>query len=196
MRTRPAVALASLLFAACLALSACSESTRYRVLSFFLDGVPPPGTPPPSRRQYPSGRASGSAPDPTAAPAVTPARLLAHAPYRENRCGGCHDLESGGLVQPLERGLCLSCHPNTPGGATYVHGPVAVQACVVCHHYHASPFPKLLLADPVSTCLQCHERSGLMEGPHHPRDVELLNCTECHDPHGGEDRYFLRRSDG
>ena len=32
-----------------LAAPACSESTRYRVLSFFFDGVPRPGATPPPR---------------------------------------------------------------------------------------------------------------------------------------------------
>lgn len=195
--TRPVAIVSTACLAVCVALPACSETTRHRVLSFFLDGVPPPGTPPPPKRRGASTpRLTVQAPQAPAESIVGRVRMFPHAPYRDNRCGGCHDLESGGLVQPLERGLCASCHPTTPGDAAYVHGPVAVNACVQCHHYHASPYPKLLVLDPVATCLQCHDRQDLSEEPHHPKEPEARSCVECHDPHGGDDRFFLKRSDG
>jgi predicted CXXCH cytochrome family protein len=176
-------------------IPACSESTRYRVLSFFLDGVPPPGVEP--SRGYPvTSRGMDRAAAPAGGTGAAPerARLFAHTPYRENRCGGCHDPQSGQLVRPVEDGLCILCHKSSPGAVRYVHGPVAVNECLLCHHYHAAPRPNLLLADATATCFQCHEQGDLSEGEHHAA-IGQRSCVECHDPHGGEERFFLKRVD-
>lgn len=173
-----------------LALAACSPTTRYRVLSFFLDGVPPPQAPGAVTAPTPL------TPEQTAAaptPALPPARFIPHTPYRENRCDGCHDAESGQLIRTVQEGLCLNCHGELVSEPAFVHGPVAVNDCTVCHHYHAAPFPKLLLAEPTPTCLTCHDRADLSAGGHHAT-IEQQSCTECHDPHGGENRFFVKGS--
>lgn len=168
--------------------TACSETNRYRVLSFFLDGVPPPG----SRVTTTEGGAK--APTPTggvdAGRPVVPRKLFAHTPYRENRCQGCHDLDSGQLARSLSDGLCLTCHAAVVS-KPFVHGPAAVSDCTACHHYHASPFPKLLLVEPNATCLNCHDRDDLSGGEHHA-GIDQRTCVECHDPHGGTNRFFVK----
>lgn len=168
--------------------SACSETSRYRVLSFFLDGVPPPGS------KTAAVDALAGSPTPTGgiehAQPAPPQKIFAHTPYRENRCQGCHDLDSGGLTRSLDDGLCLTCHAPVVAHP-FVHGPAAVNACTECHHYHAAPFPKLLLIDSTATCLKCHERDDLGSGEHHA-DLDAKECGECHDPHGGNNRYFVK----
>jgi len=183
-RRRSLAAMASVL-AVC---TACSETTRYRVMSFFLDGVPPPGsriTPTdPGTKTPPEGEAVGSGQP------APPVRLFAHTPYRENRCQGCHDADSGQLTRTVRDGLCRTCHSKLVATA-FVHGPAAVSDCTVCHHHHAAPFQKLLLVDATATCLNCHERDDLSTGEHHT-GIHRRACTDCHDPHGGTNRFFVK----
>ncbi len=190
---RWAVGLVAVSLAACALVTACTEATKYRVMRFFLDGVPEPGqvaatTIVGKDEARPGAAAALATPDP-------PRRLYPHTPYRENRCGGCHNIQSGELVKPLDEGLCSVCHRDVPGEVRHVHGPVAVNECSVCHHYHTAPFPQLLLQEPRATCLQCHDAADLSSGDHH-QGIEQQSCIECHHPHGGQDRFFLKRSDG
>lgn len=188
--------LTTLLFVSALAgfvaSAACSSTTRYRVLSFLFDGVPPPGSVPSTTTSSGSGRrgADGGieAPAPTA-----PVRIFSHTPFRDNRCGGCHDTNSGQLVRRIEEGLCLTCHSAMIAPTRFLHGPVAVSDCTTCHHYHSSPYPNLLLKDATATCLQCHDGDDLAAGDYHAA-MGQRSCIDCHNPHGGEDRFFLKRS--
>jgi predicted CXXCH cytochrome family protein len=171
---------------------ACAEPLRYRVLSTFFDGVPLPAQrtqerlgyePPPDRYGF------GLAPT-LVDGAGDRAELFAHAPYRENRCGACHNPTTGNLFRTPQQGLCRECHAEVTREPTYLHGPVAVDDCLFCHHPHGSAYDGLLLASPDATCARCHDREELTEGPHHAT-VGEQTCTACHDPHGGEDRFFL-----
>jgi len=183
----PSVILTSALTLALL-LSACSPSTRYRVLSFFFDGVPEPGVP----------VVEGYGPGPTGQDESAPGRaraprvpVFAHAPFRENRCTACHNLNTGQLTKEVRAGLCMDCHTPPAEDAPYLHGPVAINDCVACHHFHASPHPKLLLQDLQSICFRCHDREDLSAEPH-DATIEGQACVVCHDPHGGAGRFFLK----
>ncbi|MFH0980191.1 MAG: cytochrome c3 family protein [Planctomycetota bacterium] len=173
----------------------CSPQTRYRVSRFFFDGVPEPGALPPPPG-YPGGPTRAGAEGPAQpgeqwAPART---VYAHPPYRDNRCGACHNPQTGELFRTAPEGLCRNCHPDVPGKAPYVHGPVVVSDCLFCHHYHHSYYPKLLLEESTATCFRCHDVAGLTTGPHHANAVRTA-CVECHDPHGGTNRFFVKRSE-
>lgn len=76
-----------------------------------------------------------------------------------------------------------SCHPRV-GQGKFVHGPVAVKQCTVCHK-PADPtkhvFPPI--RETSGTCGACHELK-LRETVHKP--VAEGQCTACHDPHGSE----------
>jgi predicted CXXCH cytochrome family protein len=172
-------------------VTACSEPTRYQVLSFFFDGVPKPGTKPP--KGYPAPGGTDTDLGPSSRPAAV-APTYSHPPYRENRCGVCHDAGSGLLVRTPQQGLCRSCHPDVPGDVAYVHGPVAVGDCLYCHRPHSSFHPKLLVKEGSAMCLDCHDGKQLTMCPHREAG-EGTTCGECHDPHGGADRFFLRRSE-
>jgi len=69
---------------------------------------------------------------------------------------------------------------------------VAVADCLFCHHPHSSIYPSLLLFEPGELCFHCHGRSDLSTGVHHHTLGEQA-CVECHDPHAGEDPFFLKR---
>lgn len=181
---------AGALLAGSVLTAACSQQRRYELLSFFFDGVPEPGWTPhegyaPPARQLPA--------DTAAATTRRPPRIVIHAhpPYRENRCGRCHNRETGQLVKTPEDGLCMMCHAGLTRDARYVHGPVAVNACLFCHHHHGTPYRKVLREPPPALCLQCHDRDDLTSGDHHD-SIKDRACTECHDPHGAGDRFFLK----
>ena len=202
MAKRPVVLCIVTLTAWALSL-ACSQTTQYKVLSFFFDGVPEPGA-----ARDTAGAIAGGRTSPAVEPRATapPKQYYAHTPYRENRCGSCHDSTSGQLIQSVGEGLCLICHSKLIAEARFVHGPVAVDDCTACHHFHGAPFPNQLLVDPVATCLNCHDRVDLSVGDHHQSAPTPLSppsadqaddqrsCVECHNPHGGSDRFFLKRT--
>lgn len=170
----------------------CSETTKYRVLCFFFDGVPKPG------EAAAEGRKETDLPEVRrqAKQAPTEKILVSHPPYKTNRCRACHDPSLPGLqlIKTLEEGLCFTCHSDPAAEARYVHGPVAVNACLDCHHYHESSHQHLLLDDATALCFRCHDRQDLTEGPHHAKN-DSQSCVECHSPHGGDDRFFLKRSE-
>jgi len=191
--TRTVMATLTLSFVVFALVLSCAEPTKYRVLTFFFDGVPEPG----KARLAAETAAEGGGPVPGLGPAITraepPARYFTHPPYRDNRCGSCHDSESGQPIKAIRDGLCLACHAPIAAEPKFLHGPVAVNDCGVCHHHHESRYAKLLLTDPTATCLVCHDRSDLTKGEHHA-DLERRTCVDCHNPHGGNDRFFLKRT--
>jgi len=189
---RPALSLFAIACLAGLLASACSEAARYRVLSFFFDGVPKPGVASAIGEAGERRDASGEPGAVSGLDRLPPPVQYAHPPYRENRCSACHDAQTGNLIRTSEEGLCRSCHSAVPGEVRFVHGPVAVNACDFCHEPHSSSFAGLLVTDPRSLCLRCHDLADLSTGTHH-EPTEIRACTQCHSGHGGEDRFFLKR---
>jgi predicted CXXCH cytochrome family protein len=67
---------------------------------------------------------------------------------------------------------------------------VAVNGCLACHLYHKSEYPGVLVADAQTLCFHCHEEDAMRTDKHHAT-IEQDRCIDCHDPHGGDDRFFL-----
>jgi predicted CXXCH cytochrome family protein len=90
---------------------------------------------------------------------------------------------------------CVSseCHASVVKHK-YLHGPLKVGQCTVCH----APLPGTdhkfkLIETEAALCLQCHKRvdtKGTML--HDP--VAKGKCLGCHDPHGSEEPYQARKS--
>lgn len=169
--------------------AACSETTRYQVLSFFFDGVPEPG----ANREGLARPQPGSLAETEGSGVPRRRFIYKHPPYGDKRCKDCHT-GGGYLIKSPEEGLCQMCHPDVPGDVAYLHGPLAVNACLACHESHQSDHPWLLLDDPRDICFRCHEFADLSTGLHHDA-TDTVTCVECHDPHGGRDKYFLRQSE-
>ncbi len=187
--TYHAIVTGGMLFAALL-VAACSPPTRYRVLSFFFDGVPDPNHPIPKAPQATTQPAQAATSQP-ARPARPKLLAYAHPLYRDNRCDQCHDMFGGGLVRPVSEGLCNMCHPRPAPGTAFVHKPAADNDCLACHHYHASAYPGILIDAPARICLHCHQRDKLSPATH-GASAGGKTCLDCHDPHGGADRFHLK----
>jgi len=186
---------ATLLFVVALG-SACAETDRHRVLTFFFEGVPTPG----------QEQAADQVEGPVEPETLTLAERLAlanrrrefitymHEPFAKHECVECHNMYDGGKVKKLAGGLCISCHEELLKEKVHVHGPVAVGACLQCHHHHQSKLEFLLLDEPETLCLGCHLQSSLEDDEYHDQiGVSPDGCLECHDPHGGDNNLFLKR---
>ncbi|GAB4177622.1 MAG: cytochrome c3 family protein [Geothermobacteraceae bacterium] len=175
-----------------LGLSGCDPVTRHKLLSTLFDGVPE--LPPADSycadylERVKNQAAAGAEATESSG---EPVKRSVHQPFAEKRCPDCHDFEKSiGLVLPAEK-LCFSCHDNLLTGSQ-LHGPAAVGGCLGCHLPHDSKYDHLLAASPAELCGKCHVEKRLAAGMHDRLAERGLVCAECHDPHGGERRYFLR----
>lgn len=166
--------------------AACTPAARYRVLSFFFDGVPEPGA-------GPSRSSAGNEPK-LIIPIARPLKkeVFAHAPFRQNMCRECHDPNGPWLTTTVEEGLCENCHIAFEALRPSVHRPVAERKCLACHSPHESAYPGVLIRAPETLCDDCHPRDDLACGSHH-ETIAADPCLTCHDPHAGVDPYFLRQ---
>ena len=173
----------SILFTAtlCIALGTflgCSPEKKYKVLSFFFDGVP-----------MPAGVAGGPA-----------AKLVMHQhrPYADGTCGKCHPNDNVELsvteasnIAEINASVCLRCHENKQTEYAVMHGPVAVGQCLLCHNPHESPIAGLLRAPAVKLCGQCHTPEMMVAGRAEHKDANA-DCLSCHVGHGGPKHGLLR----
>lgn len=141
------------------------------------------------------------------------ARMLSkahvHGPAGVYECSYCHDPGSQPAKYQLRLdagALCRECHPDQED-MPMLHGPVAVGQCVICHDPHASDQPGQMLAEVNELCLSCHANvagkahvtSAAGTGKRHPlsgpvnpaRPDQRLHCSSCHDPHGGEYKFYF-----
>lgn len=90
--------------------------------------------------------------------------------------------------------ICFKCHKKMQkkiGTLEYVHGPIGMGACNLCHNPHGSHF-KHLLQDKISKlCINCHEFQENLEEPVVHQAIRTKGCTACHDPHGSMHRFQL-----
>jgi len=120
-------------------------------------------------------------------------------------CEGCHGpgqahVEGNGDTNKINRiggrppkealDLCLSCHAKDFTRANIRRSTHSTNdvACTDCHSIHRSPTPKYLLAkQQKDLCYSCHgETKAQFEMPFRHRVNEgAMNCTDCHNPHGG-----------
>ncbi|MBW2244331.1 MAG: hypothetical protein JRH01_20295 [Deltaproteobacteria bacterium] len=127
---------------------------------------------------------------------AAPAKAFVHAPYAKRNCRECHETDDGQVLKTPKGGLCLaSCHTELLGRSEFRHGPVNLEACLPCHEYHESEHPGLLVEAGEALCYRCHLRRDFASTSHLDSTVEGA-CTDCHDPHRGDDSLFLRQGRG
>lgn len=175
-------------------LCSCSPITRHQVLTTIFDGVP--SMPPAEQicqeyvqdvlareRDQREGKGKFAAAAPVAS---------AHRPYTEKRCDDCHDKTTeSGLVVKNKTELCFVCHADFIKGG-FVHGPVAVGDCLACHDPHTSALPSLLKVSAADICAVCHREERQAVSLHTTVASHGLVCVNCHSPHFGNVRFFLK----
>ena len=184
-------------FLSCFLLASCGDPViRHKVLSTIFDGVP--SLPPAGEMcdEYYQERVAAEAEGREMVAANADAaqnKSSSHKPYKEKKCNDCHSKNkniNAGLLAP-KRELCGVCHQGFIKGHN-VHGPVAVGDCLACHLPHNSQYPSLLKEDSDKICVTCHQESRLAAAMHDRFAVKIISCGECHDPHAGDARYFLK----
>jgi len=161
-------------------LYGCAPETKYKVLSFFFDGVPKPEAPvgkkKPGQHEEEVERMKAVA-------------YHMHGPYASRHCEGCHTPGSNVLLLPKNK-LCLRCHVLDLS-KKYVHGPVAAGGCLKCHDPHGSAYPYFLAAAPATFCLRCHEKKEVFRNKAHD-GIDGEQCTVCHDAHSSNKEFLLK----
>jgi predicted CXXCH cytochrome family protein len=183
-------------------LPGCAGEKRYKILSVFFDGVPKPGT---KKEQKQDNVKPGESPGEQASPdeRKTVIRILSkHPDYENQNCDKCHDRSSSNFLRARSDRICFLCHDEGDFKGAFVHGPAAVSDCLTCHFPHESQFDKLLIADTRKICLYCHQAEDVALNPVHarlfpgvvddPQEQPEL-CTPCHDPHKGDNRFFIKK---
>jgi predicted CXXCH cytochrome family protein len=173
-------------------LCGCDPLTVHKVTTTIFDGVP---TMPPADQYCQDYHQQALQDELLAAQKKSAANQKAgasqHPPFAEKRCSNCHDKNTeSGFVTPADQ-LCGHCHKGFPRGE-YLHGPAAVGACLKCHVPHTSDNPTLLVKSKKELCVVCHKEERVASAMHKKVIDNGMFCTDCHDPHGGGNRYFLR----
>ncbi|MGH9522004.1 MAG: DmsE family decaheme c-type cytochrome [Terriglobales bacterium] len=104
-------------------------------------------------------------------------------------------LETLSAAQASDR--CMSCHQANLENANF-HQSIHLSAgvgCLSCHspHHATAPTNLLVKAQPL-LCYGCHtqQKAEFARPFRHRVDVGLLQCTDCHNPHGTQTQKQLR----
>lgn len=114
-----------------------------------------------------------------------------HRPWDEKDCQGCHNFQAKNKLHLPKNEICYLCHKNFVQGS-FVHGPVAVGACLACHLPHSSGNPSLLVKSLGEICFKCHLEKRLAATMHDKIIASGMFCVDCHNPHSSNLRYFLK----
>jgi predicted CXXCH cytochrome family protein len=168
-------------------IASCDEVDRYNALTFFFEGVPPLGqdqlTEEPG--DYDSRELSQTRPQQF---------WYTHPPTKD--CTLCHNFNKQKvfssqtyLIKPVPE-LCYECHVDYTSSASYVHGPVAVGQCLICHNPHKSRIKHLLEKPEPQFCYLCHNIDTVKLIPAHLVKQQFA-CTDCHNAHTSSLKYLL-----
>jgi len=93
-------------------------------------------------------------------------------------------------VAAAEKQSCVTskCHTNM-GKGKYVHGPVSVLQCIICHvptaEHAFKPIENVEIL-----CNKCHDKEFTGKVTHPPEKGR--KCTGCHDSHQSPNQFMLR----
>lgn len=93
---------------------------------------------------------------------------------------------------------CAGCHAGRLAGhwAGSVHEREGL-ACTSCHRLHVRQDPVLAEDSQADACYGCHprQRAEFQKPYTHPVRYGQMACTACHEPHGSDADFALRRPD-
>ena len=172
-------------------IGACSAERKFKVLSFFFDGVPEPSSQNEAVTADSVRINLGATGRGRRRPVQRVQRaLFLHPPFQEKACDTCHSAGYGNRLIEEPPDLCYSCHEDNRDKWAFLHGPVAAGLCTTCHNPHSSAYPKLLFAQGQDVCFKCHQKTVVFANEVHD-GIGNEACTSCHNPHGGDEEYFL-----
>ncbi len=172
----------SLLLLAITLFLGCTAERRYKVLSFFFDGVPDPNALQVDRNAEQVVTTSGG----------RIIRVYQHKPFKDNQCGSCHAVSSGSFdsFNKVDQKVCLKCHADQLTRFPVMHGPVASVQCLACHSPHESAIPGMLKQKAPGVCTQCHVPDLRPQDKDH--QAQDSPCLTCHVAHGSDRHGLLR----
>ncbi len=96
---------------------------------------------------------------------------------------------------------CMSCHQANIENSDFAQSVHLSQGigCLSCHSPHHSGAPQWLLLKPqTQLCYGCHaqQKAEFARPFRHRVDVGLIQCSDCHNPHGTFRDRQLREADG
>jgi predicted CXXCH cytochrome family protein len=121
-----------------------------------------------------------------------------HGMITRKDCFVCHDERARAYTISIpDVELCAKCHDRRPA-AKFVHGPVAIGSCTVCHDPHGQTNPAFLVASGEALCFRCHTEADALKhlvirSPGSGDFLREKGCTYCHDPHQADRRFLLRQ---
>lgn len=164
---------------------------RYKVLRIFFDGVPDPKEA--QKESISPGEPSAGKKDIAKQTAREPLNKSVHPDFTARDCDKCHNKSATNFLKKKKEEFCFMCHEESDFNGKFLHGPAAVRDCLACHFPHRSKHEKLLKAERAGICLWCHNREDVAANDvHEDVDFEKGECTQCHDPHAGEEEFFLK----
>lgn len=125
-------------------------------------------------------------------------------------CESCHGsgkahVEGGGDVTKIKSfaklstkeidETCMGCHGGAHANFERSPHAEAGVGCTSCHSVHAAETPEhLLKAEEPKLCFQCHTdvKPAFAQPFHHRVDEGLMQCSDCHDPHGSFQKTNLK----
>lgn len=112
-----------------------------------------------------------------------------------SQCNDCHSGHTGLTNYTSSRmpELCCRCHESFDRAALrgYVHGPVAVGQCIICHDFHKNENQDLLRKGIPALCYACHGEASMKSINDHWRK-SYADCSNCHEAHTSPERYLLK----
>ncbi len=131
------------------------------------------------------------------------------APGQSKGCEGCHgpgskhvEEEDPSLIISFKKlnsfessDICTNCHSD----AEVLHWEGSKHAasglsCVSCHNIHEGKGKALLKQNTPDLCGNCHRdvMAKIYLPEHHPIREGKVDCSDCHNPHGSEQKPMLR----
>jgi len=120
-----------------------------------------------------------------------------HGMITRKDCFACHDERARSYaIQMADVELCAKCHDPRPMNK-FVHGPVAIGSCTVCHDPHGQTNRAFLVASGEALCFRCHTEADALKhlsisSPASGNFLREKGCVFCHDPHQSDRRFLLR----
>ena len=113
-----------------------------------------------------------------------------HGPFEAGDCSICHDRNDRANPGPISLGInetCYGCHEEFQAimARKFKHVP-AVETCTNCHNPHNSTERKLLGAEMVDMCVNCHKgiKDQIVNAKvRHDAITKGEKCSNCHNPH-------------